>query len=236
MTMTPVMYLWPSLIKPTAHLGGFCLSVWAFCDKIVGMVKRKYMTNPIKKLPKVIKTARLEMRQLDVTPENAQLVFDAVKNENPADFYYNQIGNTNLLPKSMDEMLKQMQVEAAWTADNGINLYVFHNGKLIGYRRLFFHDDATKTLQMSAVWLIRSAWGNGFARETSDAIEKIAFETLGANRITRQCSVDNVRSANSIRSSDFHLDGIARQGGIYPDSKLYDNMIWSKLKSEYKGK
>ena len=63
------------------------------------------MTNPIKKLPKVIKTARLEMRQLDVTPENAQLVFDAVKNENPADFYYNQIGNTNLLPKSMDEML-----------------------------------------------------------------------------------------------------------------------------------
>ena len=191
------------------------------------------MTNPIKKLPKIIKTARLEMRQLEVTPKNAQLVFDAVKNEDSADFYFNRICNTNLVPVSADEMLKQMQIESQWVADNGVNLYIFHNGNLIGYRRLYFHDDPTKTLQMAAVWLVRSAWGNGFACETSDVIEKIAFETLGANRITRQCSVDNVRSANSIRSSGFHLDGVARQGGVYPDNKLYDNMMWTKLKSEY---
>lgn len=191
------------------------------------------MTNPIKKLPKIIKTERLEMRQLDVTPDNAKIVFEAVKNENPADFYYNQICNNSAVPSNADEILKQMQIESQWASDNGINLYIFHNGKLIGYRRLFFHDDATKTLQMATVWLVRSAWGHGFARETSDAIEQIAFETLGANRITRQCSADNVRSANSIRSSGFRLDGIARQGGVYPDNKLYDNMIWSKLKSEY---
>lgn len=191
------------------------------------------MTNPIKKLPKIIKTERLEMRQLDVTPDNAKIVFEAVKNENPADFYYNQICNNSAVPSNADEILKQMQIESQWASDNGINLYIFHNGKLVGYRRLFFHDDATKTLQMATVWLVRSTWGHGFARETSDAIEKIAFETLGANRITRQCSADNVRSANSIRSSGFHLDGIARQGGVYPDNKLYDNMIWSKLKSEY---
>lgn len=189
--------------------------------------------NPIKQLPKVIKTARLEMRQLDATPENAQLVFDAVKNENPADFFYNQICNNCAIPSNADEMLKQMKIESQWVADNGVNLYIFHDGNLIGYRRLFFHDDATKTLQMASVWLVRSAWGHGFASETSDAIEKIAFETLGANRITRQCSADNIRSANSIRSSGFHLDGIARQSGVYHDDKLYDNMIWSKLKSEY---
>lgn len=191
------------------------------------------MTNPIKKLPKIIKTERLEMRQLDVTPDNAQIVFEAVKNENPADFYYNQICNNSAVPANADEMLKQMQIESQWGADNGVNLYIFHNGNLIGYRRLYFHDDPTKTLQMAAVWLVRSAWGHGFARETSDEIEKIAFETLGANRITRQCSADNIRSANSIKSSGFHLDGIARQGGVYHDNKLYDNMMWSKLTSEH---
>lgn len=192
------------------------------------------MTNPIKKLPKIIKTAHLEMRQLEVTLDNAQIVFDAVKNENPVDFYYNQIGNTNIIPATVEEMLKQMQVESKYTTENGVNYYIFHDGNLIGYRRLFFHNDATKTLQMSAVWLVRTAWGHGFARETSDTVERIAFETLGANRITRQCSIDNVRSANSIRSSGFHLDGIARQDGVYPDNKLYDNMFWSKLKSEYR--
>lgn len=194
------------------------------------------MVNPIKQLPQIMKTPRLEMRQLAATYENAQMIFDAVKNENPSDFYFNPIGANNIIPQSADEVLKWMQRESDWTADNGIALYLFLNDKFIGYRRLFFHNDATRTLQMATVWLVRSVWGNGFARETSDEIERIAFETMDANRIVRQCSKDNLRSANSIKSSGFHLDGIARQSGVYPDGKLYDNMMWSKLRSEYMNK
>lgn len=194
------------------------------------------MINPIKQLPKIIKTSRLEMQQLDVTYENAEMIFDAIKNENPSDFYFNPIGIDNIIPQSADEVLKWMQRESDWTADNGIALYLFLNDKFIGYRRLFFHNDATRTLQMATVWLVQSAWGNGFAREISDEIERIAFESLCANRIVRQCSKDNVRSANSIKSSGFHLDGIARQSAVYPDGKLYDNMMWSKLRSEYVNK
>ncbi len=65
--------------------------------------------NPIKKLPKTIKTARLELRQLDVTPENAQLIFDAVKNEQPQDFFFNQIGCENIIPRDAAEMYRQIQ-------------------------------------------------------------------------------------------------------------------------------
>ncbi len=92
-----------------------------------------------------------------------------------------------------------------------------------------------KTIAHETKHLENAKYGNPLftMKNYSDEIEKIAFGTLGANRITRQCSADNVRSANSIRSSGFHLDGTARQGGVYPDNKLYDNMIWSKLKSEY---
>ena len=80
------------------------------------------MTNPIKKLPKIIKTERLEMRQLDVTPVNAQIVFEAVKNENPADFYYNQICNNSAVPSNADEMLKQMQIEPGGGTDRSHRL------------------------------------------------------------------------------------------------------------------
>ena len=191
------------------------------------------MINSIKKLPKVIKTERLEMRQLDATSENAKLIFDAVKNENPDNFYFNPIAE-NAVPKTIKEMLKKMQQEDEYSKSNGTNYYIFYNNKLIGYRRFHFFDDPTKTLQMSIVWLVHSAWGKGFAKETSDKIEEIAFYTLGANRITRQCSTENVRSAKSIKSSGFHLDGISRQSGVYPDNKVYDVMFWSKLKSEYK--
>lgn len=192
------------------------------------------MTNPIKFLPEIIETPRLEMRHLSATIANAQLIFDAVKDENPDDFYFNPIGMEKPVPKNTDEMLRRMECIEKYASDNGTWYYVFENGYPIGFRRFHFFDDPRRTFQMSEVWFIHRAWGMGFARETYEVLEKIAFETLGANRITRQCSVDNIRSANSIRASGFHLDGVARGGGIYPDNKIYDNMIWSKLKSEYK--
>ena len=191
--------------------------------------------NPIKKLPKIIKTPRLELRQLDVTPENAQLIFDAVKNESPDDFVFNPIVDDKVIPTDANDMLRQMQREAEWTADNGANLYIFLDGKPIGYRRIYFFDNATKTLQRGNTWPVRSAWGHGYALESYQAIERIAFEELGANRITSQCSTENIRSANSIKRAGFHLDGVARQGGVYSDGRLYDNMMWSKLRSEYAG-
>lgn len=191
--------------------------------------------NPIKSLPTEIKTPRLELRQLTATMANAQMLFDAVRDENPDDFYFNPIGMENTVPKDTDEMLRRMEFTERHAGDSGAWYYVFENGQPIGFRRFYFFDDPRRTFQMSEVWFIRRAWGMGFARETYEALEKIAFEALGANRITRQCSVDNIRSANSIRASGFHLDGVARGGGIYPDDKIYDNMMWSKLKSEYNG-
>ena len=190
------------------------------------------MTNPIKNLPKVIKTPRLELRRLDATPENAKLIFDAVCDENPADFYFNPIGIENAVPADADEMLRRMQRIENYAGDNGTWYYVFENGWPIGFRRFYFFDDPTRTFQMSEVWFIRRAWGHGYSRETYEALERIAFEELGANRITRQCSTENTRSANSIRTSGFHLDGISRGGGVYQDGVVCDNMMWSKLKGE----
>lgn len=192
------------------------------------------MTNPIKNLPKVIKTPRLELWRLAAIPENAKPIFDAVRDENPADFYFNPIGIENTVPADANEMLRRMQRIESYAGDNGAWYYVFENGQPVGFRRFYFFDDPTRTFQMAEVWFFRRAWGMGFARETYEALEKIAFEELGANRITRQCSTENIRSANSIRASGFHLDGISRGGGVYPDGKVYDNMMWSKLKDEYK--
>ena len=184
--------------------------------------------NPIKKLPKIIKTERLEMRQLDVTPENAQLVFDAVKDENPDDFRFGPICESANVPRSADEMYQQMRRDQRWCAVNGVEFYIFLDGRMIGYRRIHFFDDMSKTLQSSHAWLVRSAWGQGFASETYRALEQIAFETLGARRITRQCDTRNVRSANSIRAAGFQMYGIRHGGGMYPNGERYDNMLWVK--------
>ncbi len=191
------------------------------------------MTNPIKDLPKIIETARVRMHQLPALPEHAMMIFDAVRDLNPDDYKYIEIGIDNIIPTSEREVFEFMELENSRVDKNGICLYMVAEDRFIGYRRVHYFGDATRTFQMSSVWLVRDAWGRGYAAETYRELEKIAFDVLGANRITRQCSVDNIRSKKSIQSAGFHLDGISRMGGVYHDGTLYDNMMWSKLKSEY---
>ena len=60
-----------------------------------------------------LKTSRLELRVLEPTPENAKVVWEAIKDENSADFKY--INWTpeykKPLPESFEETLAQMQQE-----------------------------------------------------------------------------------------------------------------------------
>lgn len=194
------------------------------------------MRNPIKTLPRQIKTERLELRQLDANIENATLIFNAIKDENPKDFYFNPIVDIDIIPTSSQQMLQQMKLEEEFIRLNGVIFYVFYNNDLIEYKRLYFNnEDVRMTLQSSNIWLKKSAWGHGFSQEINKKIDEIAFTQLGAKRITTQCSTENTRSAKSLESSGFHLDGIARGGGFLPDGTVYDNMFWSKLESEYLG-
>lgn len=191
------------------------------------------MTESKFKFPEIIKTPRLEMRLLTASPKNAHLVYQAVKDENPSDFYFNPIGGDHYIPHTVDEMMATMQRDDRWNRENGASYYIFYNGDLIGYRRIYFFTQTPRTLQSASVWFLRRAWGHGFSAESMAALENLAFNTWDAHRITRQCDQKNRLSANSIKRGGYHLDGVSRQMGIHHDGTIYDNMMWSKLKSEY---
>lgn len=185
-----------------------------------------------------LKTKRLELRILQPTPENARLVWDAIQNENPSDFkYVNWTPDYKKpLPESLDETLKQMQQEQERDVNpNGAVWYVFHNGKLIGHHGIFYFSN-NKSVQSGNVWFVKSAQGQGFNQEIWALIMKKAFEELGANRIMRQCMGDNVQSQKSISGSGFHLDGRIRASTMLSDGTFMDQLVFTKLKSEYKGK
>ena len=180
--------------------------------------------------PQVIKTPRLEMRHLESTKENAQLVYDALKNEKQEDFYYNPIGIDNYVPRDVNEMLAAMQRDDRWNAENGISYYIFYNGNMIGYRRAYFFDSKPRTMQSAGVWLLRSVRGMGFAAESMNALDKMAFDILGAELITCQCDKNNTASAKTIKNAGYKFEGISKRKGIHFDNTEYDNMLWSKKK------
>ena len=182
-----------------------------------------------------LKTQRLELRVLDPTPENAKLVWEAIKNENPMDFKYVNWtpGYKKPLPESFEETLTQMQQEQKHdVVPNGAVWYVFHNGQLIGHHGVFYFDN-NKSMQSGNVWFIKSAQRRGFNQEIGALIIKMAFEHLGANRIMRQCMANNEQSQKSISSSGFHLDGRIRASTQMPDGTFMDQLVFTKLASEY---
>ncbi len=177
-----------------------------------------------------LKTPRLELRVLEPTKENAKLVWDAIKGENPADFkYVNWTPDYKKpLPESMEETLKQMQQEEKFDINpNGAIWYVFYKGKLIGHHGVFYFDN-NRSMQIGNVWFIKSAWGHGFNHEIQDMLMKKAFLELGANRLLYQCMAANERSHKSAIGSGFHLDGTHM-----PDGSYMDQLVFTKLASEY---
>jgi len=172
---------------------------------------------------------------LEPTPENAKLVWNAIKSENPEDFkYVNWTPEYKKpLPESLEETLEQMKQEQERDViPHGAVWYVFHDGKLVGHHGVFYWTD-NKSLQSGNIWFIKSAWDQGFNRETWSLLIKMAFEELGAHKIVYQCMADNVRSKKSVESMGFHLDGRIRDCFMKPAGTFMDNLVFTKLESEY---
>ena len=191
-----------------------------------------YMEKFIELFRHNLKTERLEMRILEPTPENAELVWRALQKENPDDFKYAPMVNGGILPKSHEETLQMMQKQTKW-CHNGVGWYLFYNNDLVGYQRIHFWPE-NRTIQCAEVWFLRKYWGQGFNQEIHKKIEEIAFDALHANRIRRQCIKGNIKSYNSIKKSGFHFDGEERQAFRMPDGTFLDQCLFSKLASEYK--
>jgi len=196
--------------------------------------------NPFDSIPTTIKTERLELRCLNVTKENAELLFTMFDGEKPKDYPFtaiaHDISKNNVLPESPQDMLKIMERDNGWLGNTGRIYYVFHESEPIGWTRIFYWK-GSDTMQISQMFLVSKVWGRGFASEIYKTLDIIGFEKLGVNRITAQCDEKNIGSSKSIKKSHFTLNGVCPDGYMYeqPDgTKLFGNQeIWSKLKREY---
>ena len=176
-------------------------------------------------------TQRLELRVLEPSSENAELVWQAIKTENNVDFKYvnwtpgcrRPLPEGYGLPKSFGETMTQMRQEQDYDVvqGDGAVWYVFYNGNLIGHHGVFFYP-RFNYMNSGDIWFVKSAWGQGFNQEIWSLIIKMAFEDLGVCEINRLCFADNERSRKSIISSGFSIDKITPVSQRYIDGVYKD--------------
>jgi len=186
----------------------------------------------IKHFLKNLHSERLVLKHLVPNRQNAQIIYDALRHENPDDYKYEHlIKAPKILPKSVADTLKMMQEYAESDKNDSCTFYMFYNDQFIGVRRISFYK-AAFILKLNTVWLVSKARGYGFATESYRIIEDIAFNKLKVNKIMRVNIVGNEDSANLAQKNGFILDGISRQA-VYMNKKFFDLMQWSKLHTDY---
>lgn len=80
-------------------------------------------------------------------------------------------------------------------------------------------------------WLRTKYAGQGLAAEAVLALERLAMETLDANRIEIQCDSRNVRSAKVAERLGYKLEGVLRSHQMNATlTELRDTMLFAKVK------
>lgn len=83
-------------------------------------------------------------------------------------------------------------------------------------------------------WLGQGFEGKGYMSEAVRLATKLAFETLGANRVMIRCDVENHRSAAVARRCGFTYEGTIRNDTVLPPQNVRDSLWFSMIPEEYR--
>jgi RimJ/RimL family protein N-acetyltransferase len=78
-------------------------------------------------------------------------------------------------------------------------------------------------------WVRTGFEGKGFVTEVAGALEKLAFETLGARRVEVRMHERNDRSRRVAERLGFELEGILRKDSLTVDGKPRDTRVYAKV-------
>ena len=79
-------------------------------------------------------------------------------------------------------------------------------------------------------WCRKRFQGQGYITESTEAITKFAFETLGAKRVEIRCDTKNVRSQRIPDRLGFKLEGTFRNDSLSPAGEVRDTLVFAKIK------
>ena len=78
-----------------------------------------------------------------------------------------------------------------------------------------------------------SYWGNGYATEAAREVISFGFDYLDLKRIEVGTFLDNYQSQRVCEKLGFIKEGVARNGYIRYDGKIFDKLVYGMTNIEY---
>lgn len=174
----------------------------------------------------VLKDDDLELKRLRPTFDLASTVFEIVdRNRECFGRWLPWVESTKTIEDEYDGL--QHVYNNEWT------YLVFLDNKIVGSVGFVKRELKRKKLEVG-YWLDEDFGGRGIMTRAVKLLEEMVFQTDEWNKIEIHADVDNVKSQNVPKRLGYNLDGILRQDYFYPDGRIGDTMVFSKLRSECK--
>lgn len=81
-------------------------------------------------------------------------------------------------------------------------------------------------------WCRKRFQGQGYISESTEAIARFAFETLGARRVEVRCDSKNIRSRRIPDRLGFKLEGTLRNNTLSTSGELRDTLVFAKIRDD----
>ncbi len=175
--------------------------------------------------PEIIKDGSIELRRIKPTFALAEEVLKIInRNREHLGRWLPWVACTHTIEDEYNSMMILREKEWSY--------WIFMNGKICGSISFVHCNEKRKKLEIG-YWLDNEFAGQGIMTRAVGMLEKVAFEMNDWIKIEIHCSSENIPSQNIPKRAGYHLDGVLRQDFPYPDGRVDDTMVWSKLKSEF---
>ena len=192
------------------------------------------MTTPspiLIEIPEEIVGARVRLRPY--RPEDAPAVWEAVEESRaslapwlPWVRGYDSIDDARIFVA---------RARARWVLreDLAVGIFERESSRFLGGSGLHRINWTLRTFEIG-YWIRGTAEGHGYVGETVQLLTRLAFDTLGANRVEIRMHVDNVRSRRVAERLGYVLEGTLRR--LLPDAegRPTDRHIFSLIPEDYR--
>lgn len=135
------------------------------------------------------------------------------------------------MPSLEDSHAQQRKAREAFLARDDLPMVLFRGERVVGCSGLHRIDWRVPRFEIG-YWVRTPDRGRGYATETVQALEALAFERLGARRVEIRVDVRNARSRAIPERLGYALEGILCNDTLHTDGRPRDTAVYARIRRD----
>jgi RimJ/RimL family protein N-acetyltransferase len=124
---------------------------------------------------------------------------------------------------------QQERARRSFLARDDLPVVIFRGDRLVGGSGLHRIDWSVPRFEIG-YWVRTPDARHGYVTETVQALQRLAFDDLGARRVEIRCDTRNARSRMIPERLGYDLEGILRNEALHTDGAPRDTVVYSKIR------